>query len=76
VAIDELEKGIRNGSVTEAFGVGTGAVVAPIQTIHIKGADYHLPPYSHDNLMYQIKQKLERIRTGKDDDVYGWNNVV
>ncbi len=76
IAIDELEKGIRNGSITEAFGVGTAAVVAPIQTIHIKGTDYHLPPYSHENLMYQVKQKLERIRTGKDDDVYGWNYVV
>jgi branched-chain amino acid aminotransferase len=56
--------------------VGTAAGVAPIQTIHIKGTDYHLPPYSHENLMYRIKQKLERIRTGKDDDVYGWNYVV
>jgi branched-chain amino acid aminotransferase len=76
IYIDELAKGIRNGSITEAFGVGTAAVVAPIQTIHIKGTDYHLPPYSHDNLMYQVKQKLERIRTGKDDDVYGWNYIV
>ncbi len=76
ISIDELEKGIRNGSITEAFGVGTAAVVAPIQTIHIKGTDYHLPPYSHENLMYRIKQKLERIRTGKDDDVYGWNYIV
>ena len=76
VSIDEIGNGISNGSVTEAFGVGTAAVVAPIQTIHIKGNDYHLPPYSHDNLMYRIKQKLERIRTGKDDDIYGWNYVV
>ena len=76
ISIDELEKGIRNGSVTEAFGVGTAAVVAPIQTIHIKGADYHLPPYNKENLMYRIKQKLERIRTGKEEDVYGWNYIV
>ena len=76
ISIDEIENGISNGSVTEAFGVGTAAVVAPIQTIHINGTDYHLPPYNNENRMYQVKQKLERIRTGKDDDVYGWNYVV
>ncbi len=76
ISIDELEIGISNGSFTEAFGVGTAAVVAPIKTIHIEETDYHLPIYNNENLMYQIKQKLERIRTGKDDDAYGWNYIV
>jgi len=76
VSVDELEKAFRTNSITEAFGAGTAAVVAPIQTIHINGIDYHLPEYSHESLLNRVKQKLERIRTGREEDVYGWNYVV
>ncbi|MFI5128335.1 MAG: branched-chain amino acid aminotransferase [Chitinophagales bacterium] len=76
VSVDELEQAFRNKTITEAFGAGTAAVVAPIQTIHINSIDYNLPEYSHENLLYKIKHKLERIRSGKDEDVYGWNYVL
>jgi len=76
VSVGELEKAFRDKTITEAFGAGTAAVVAPIQTIHINGIDYYLPEYSHENLLYRIKHKLERIRFGKDEDVYGWNYVL
>jgi branched-chain amino acid aminotransferase len=76
VSVDELETAFRNKTITEAFGAGTAAVVAPIQTIHINGIDYFLPEYSHENLLYIIKHKLEKIRTGQDEDVYGWNYIV
>ena len=73
VSVRELEQAFRDKTITEAFGAGTAAVVAPIQTINIGGIDFHLPPYSHENLLYRIKTKLERIRTGRDEDVYNWN---
>jgi len=76
VSVDELENAFRQGRITEAFGAGTAAVVAPIKTIAINGIDYHLPPYSHDNLFSRIKTKLERIRRGLDEDVHEWNYVV
>jgi branched-chain amino acid aminotransferase len=76
VSVDELQKAFSDKKITEAFGAGTAAVVAPIQTIHINGIDFHLPAYNHKNLHKKIKQKLERIRTGMDEDVYGWNCIV
>ncbi len=76
VSIDELEKAFQNRTITEAFGAGTAAVVAPIKTIHINGIDYDLPQYSHESILNKIKRKLERIRTGQDEDVYGWNWVL
>ena len=76
VSTDELEKAFRNKTITEAFGAGTAAVVAPIQTIHINGIDFHLPEYSQESFLNKIKQKLEKIRTGQEDDVYGWNCIV
>ena len=76
IAVDELEQAFYNTTITEAFGAGTAAVVAPIQTIHINGSDYDLPLYATTSLHSRLKNKLDRIRTGLDEDVYGWNCIV
>ena len=76
VAIEELEKAFRNKTITEAFGAGTAAVVAPIQTIQINGTDFQLQEYAHESLSNRLKQKLENIRAGVDEDVHEWNFAV
>jgi branched-chain amino acid aminotransferase len=76
IALSELASAFRERTITEAFGAGTAAVVAPIQTIYINGIDYHLPQYSHENLFNKVKRKLERIRTGLENDIYGWNSAI
>lgn len=76
ITVQELEEAILNGALTEAFGAGTAAVVAPIQTIHINGSDRHLPAYGKKSLLFQLKQQLEQIRMGELPDVHGWNCIV
>lgn len=76
VSIEELEKSFVDKIITEAFGAGTAAVVAPIGNIHINGIDYYLPSYNPENVLNRLKQKLEFIRTGREADVYGWNFVL
>ena len=76
ISVDELVYAFRNRTITEAFGAGTAAVVAPIETIQIDGVNYHLPEYSPENLMFKIKTTLEEIRLGKIADPYGWNFVL
>lgn len=75
VAIEELEKAFRQHTITEAFGAGTAAIVAPIGTIHINGIDYHLPDYTPAAVMYRLKDKLEAMRTGREEDIHHWNYV-
>ncbi len=76
VSIDELEKAFRVRTITEAFGAGTAAVVAPIQTIQINGIDYQLPTYNQQSVSSRLKEKLEKIRAGVEEDVYGWNYIL
>jgi hypothetical protein len=38
--------------------------------------DHHLPPYNETNVLNTIKQKLQKIRTGQEEDVFGWNYIV
>lgn len=76
VSIHEIENAIRNQILTEVFGAGTAAVVAPIQTINIDGIDFNLPSYSNKNIMYKLKQRLESIRNGEERDTHGWNYIL
>jgi branched-chain amino acid aminotransferase len=75
VSIDEIKKGLINGTVTEAFGVGTAAVVAPIASIGIDNFDYLLPVYSGSSICWQLKNKLEAIRSGAAADIHNWNFI-
>ena len=76
IEVAELEKTFRDKTITEAFGAGTAAVVAPIQTININEIDFHLPAYNQASISSQVKQKLERIRTGVEPDINQWNFVI
>ncbi len=76
VAIAELEQAFKSGTITEAFGAGTAAVVAPVKTIHINGIDFSLPKYDETKLLYKLKNKLEQIRLGIDTDIHGWNFII
>ena len=58
VSVDEIEEAFKKGTITEAFGSGTAAVVSPIATINIEGKDYNLPAAGPDSFQQRAKQKL------------------
>jgi branched-chain amino acid aminotransferase len=74
VRVDELNDAFLTGRITEAFGAGTAAVVAPIGTINIHGKDQVFLPYTKDNIMYSLKERLDAIRLGGVGDKWGWNS--
>ena len=76
VSIDELEKAFTDKSITEAFGAGTAAVVAPIQLIHINGKDFQLPAFNPNNIADILKRKLQMIRIGEEPDIHNWNFLL
>ena len=76
ISMDEIKEGFEKGTLTEAFGTGTAAVVAPIAVIHIDGKDYQIPAAGPTSLQIQIKEKLNNMRLGQEPDPYGWNYIV
>jgi branched-chain amino acid aminotransferase len=76
VTIDEIEEGFAKGTLTEAFGAGTAAVVAPIAVININGKDYQIPQAGPTSFQQQVKKKLHNIRLGLEPDPHGWNFLV
>ncbi|MDL5050188.1 branched-chain amino acid aminotransferase [Oscillatoria amoena NRMC-F 0135] len=73
VSLDDLIAGFEKGALTEAFGAGTAAVVAPISTINIHGKDYQLPAIGENSFQMKVKEKLYNIRHGIEPDAYNWN---
>ncbi len=76
VSVAEIEEAFKQGTITEAFGAGTAAVVSPIATINIHGTDYHLPAAGADSFQQRVKTKLNNIRLGEEADVHGWNYII
>jgi len=76
IGATELKYAFKNKTITEAFGAGTAAVVAPISVIGIDGVDHHLPIYPDNALMFQLKNELDAIRYGKKADTYKWNYLI
>ncbi len=76
ISVTEVEEAFKKGTITEAFGTGTAAVVSAISTINISGIDYTLAAPGPDSLQLKAKKRLNEIRLGLADDVYGWNYVI
>lgn len=76
VSVEEIVEAIDDGSLTEAFGAGTAAVVSPIASITVKGVDYHLPEPTSSSFQQRVKQKLTGIRMGTEPDTFGWNYII
>lgn len=64
------------GRLTEAFGVGTAATIAPIATIGYEGQDYDLPALSDASFSRRVGAALDAIRTGQAADPHGWMVAV
>jgi len=72
LSVKELVNGILDGSVTEAFGAGTAAVIAPIQIIGFDGKDYQLPNKKESDFSSKVFTEINQIRLGEIEDTRGW----
>lgn len=76
VSIAEIIAGIKDGSLTEAFAVGTAATVTQIGEIGFDGELYTLTDPSTRTVSTGLAQKLNAIRYGLVTDEFGWNWVI
>ena len=72
ISVKELIGHIENGSVTEAFGVGTAATIAQIELIGYEGKNYTFPPVAERKFSNRVFDELEGIKRGIRADPFGW----
>ena len=72
ISITEISEAHANGTLKEAFGVGTAATIAQIIGIGYEGKDYALPPVEERQFSNKVDETLRNIRKGKVEDKFNW----
>ena len=70
--VEEVVQAHSAGTLQEAFGIGTAAIIAPIACIGYRGQDYPIPTGAPDGIAKRLYTRLVGIQTGKEPDKYGW----
>ncbi len=76
LSIDELEAAMENGTLEEAWGCGTAAVVSPIGELCYKGVKYAVNDGGIGALTQKLYDTLTGIQWGKVEDTFGWTVEV
>ena len=76
VSVAEVIEGLKNGKLTEAFGAGTAATIAPIASIGYEGSVYTLPDQSKAEFSNKVLKTLNDMRYGLSPDEFDWNYVI
>ena len=72
LSIDELEAAMENGTLEEAWGTGTAAVVSPIGELCYKGKKYTVGGGKIGKVTQHLYDTLTGIQWGKTEDTFGW----
>jgi branched-chain amino acid aminotransferase len=76
LSIDELLGAMEDGSLEEAFGCGTAAVVSPIGELCYKDKKYTVNGGKIGEVTQKLYDTLTGIQWGLTDDPYGWTVLV
>jgi branched-chain amino acid aminotransferase len=76
VSVAEIIDAIHSGNLTDAFGAGTAAVIAPIAVIGDEKQDYNLPDVNTREFSNRVREHLSGIRMGTMPDTHGWMHVL
>ena len=72
ISVDELAEAMANGTLEEAFGSGTAAVVSPIGALIYKDEEYVVNGGKIGKLTQHLYDTLTGIQWGKSEDKFGW----
>ncbi len=76
VSIAEIVEAAKSGKLTDAFGAGTAATIAPVGSISYNGEEYTLSAPATREYSNKIFNTLNDIRYGRTADTHGWNYMV
>jgi branched-chain amino acid aminotransferase len=76
ISVTELVAAIRQGRLTDAFGAGTAATIAPIASIGYQNELFELPAPETRSVSLRIKAYLDGIKAGTVSDQLHWCEPV
>ena len=76
ISVDELEKALEEGTLEEAWGCGTAAVVSPIGELCYKDKKFTINNGKIGEVTQHLYDTLTGIQWGKIEDKFGWTMLV
>ena len=76
VSVSEILEGAKNGKLTDAFGAGTAATIAPVGSISHDGEEYFLIDPKEREFSQKALKAMDAIKYGVVEDTHGWNYLV
>ncbi len=76
ISLEELKQAITAGTLDEAFGTGTAAVISPIGELNIDGQKILINNGKIGPLAQKVYDDLTSIQWGKIEDKFGWTKSV
>ncbi len=76
IDVDDLLAQIDRGEITESFGIGTAAVIAPVGRFGYKGKNHQVGDGNVGKVTKHLRQALTDIQYGRSRDPYGWTLTI
>ena len=76
LAIDELMQAGHDGTLQEAFGTGTAAVISPIGELRYRDDEVIIHDFQTGELTQKLYDTLTGIQWGDIEDTFGWTREV
>ena len=72
ISIDEVVAASQDGSLREAFGTGTAAVISPVGELFYKEQEYIINKGETGELAHRLFEELQGIQYGRKEDPFKW----
>ena len=72
ISIDEVISAHRSGSLDEAFGTGTAAVISPIGVLAVENEVMEISGGKIGELSQKLYDSITGIQLGEQEDIFGW----
>jgi branched-chain amino acid aminotransferase len=72
IEVQEVFDALKNGSLTEAFGAGTAATIAPISNISLNGENFTISESKDHHFHTKVLKYLSEYKMGKHPDKFNW----
>ena len=76
ISVDELFEAAANGTLEEAWCVGTAAVISPIGGLSYEGKEYEINHSQIGEVSQKLYDELTGIQWGKKPDPFGWTDKI
>ena len=76
IDVHEMLSDVDSGKITEVFGCGTAAVIAPVGKFGFMGQDHTINNYEVGPVARHLYEELTHIQNGRIPDRFNWIHTI